>query len=90
MGKDLFVAYGCDACHGHAGVAVSETPDLRVRLPADVEYLQAVLDGAVVARGMPAVELGDEGVEALRAYLVNLAWDAHEAQDGAAGDRATH
>ena len=35
-------------------------------------------------------ELGDEAAAALRAYLVNLAWDAHEAQDGAAGDRATH
>ena len=35
---------------------------------------------------MPAFELADDGVQALRAYLVNLAWDAHEAQDGASGD----
>ncbi len=89
-GKDIFVAYACDACHGHAGVAVWETLDLRVRLPADVEYLQAVLDGALATRGMPVVELGDDGVQALQAYLINLAWDAHEAQDGASGDRATH
>ena len=63
-GEGLFEAYGCDACHGHAGVAVWETLDLRVRPPANVEYLQTVLDGALTSRGMPAIELGDEGVEA--------------------------
>ena len=60
--------------------------DLRIRPPASVEYLQTVLGGALAARGMPAFELADEGAAALRAYLVNLAWDAHEAQDGASED----
>ena len=32
---------------------------------------------------MPAFELADDGVQALQACLVNLAWDAHEGQDGA-------
>ncbi len=43
-----------------------------------------ILAGELVLTG------ADEGVEALRAYLVNLAWDAHEAQDGAAGTESTH
>ena len=85
-GKDIFVAYGCDGCHGHGGVAVWETLDLRVRPPANLQYLQTVLGGALAARGMPVFEMADDTAEALRAYLVNLAWDAHEAQDGASGD----
>ena len=82
-GKDIFVAYGCDGCHSHGGVAVWETLDLRVRPPAN---LQTVLGGAFAARGMPVFEMADDTAEALRAYLVNLAWDAHEAQDEASGD----
>ena len=39
--------------------------------------------GALAVRGMPAFELADDGVQALQACLVNLAWDAHEGQDGA-------
>ena len=85
-GKDIFVAYGCDGCHGHGGVAVWETLDLRVRPPANLQYLQTVLGGALAARGMPVFEMADDTAEALRAYLVNLAWDAHEAQDEASGD----
>ncbi len=83
-GAEIFVAYGCDGCHGHAGVSVGgASTDLRLRPPASAEYLRAVLDGALVARGMPTVEMTDDGVEALHAYLVNLAWDAHEGQDTA-------
>ena len=88
-GAELFTAYGCEACHGHAGVAVWETLDLRVRSPASLEYLQAVLGGALAPRGMPAFEMDDEGAQALRAYLINLAWDAHEAQADASGDAGT-
>ena len=47
---------------------------------------KTVLGGALAARGMPVFEMADDTAEALRAYLVNLAWDAHEAQDGAPGD----
>ena len=83
-GAEMFVAYGCDGCHGHGGVSVGgASTDLRLRPPATPEYLRAVLDGALVARGMPTVEMTDEGVEALHAYLVNLAWDAHEGEDTA-------
>ena len=82
-GGDLFEAYGCMTCHGPEGVAVVAELDLRTRLPGSVEYLQTVLGGALTARGMPAFEMTDEGAEAVRAYLVDRAWDAHEAQEGA-------
>ncbi|MDE0350226.1 MAG: cytochrome c, partial [Gammaproteobacteria bacterium] len=82
-GNDLFEAYGCMTCHGPEGVAVVAELDLRTRLPGSVEYLQTVLGGALAARGMPAFEMTDEGAEALRAYLINRAWDAHEAQEAA-------
>ena len=85
-GAGLFEAYGCMVCHGPEGVAVVAALDLRIRPPASVEYLQAVLGGALAPRGMPAVEMTDDGAEALRAYLIDLAWDAHEAQDGGSRD----
>ena len=44
------------------------------------ENLQTVLGGALAARGMPVFEMADKTAEALRAYLINLAWNAHEAQ----------
>lgn len=84
-GGGVFEAYGCMTCHGPEGVAVVAALDLRIRLPTSVEYLQTVLGGALVARGMPAMEMTDEGAEALRAYLVDRAWDAHEAQEAASG-----
>ena len=81
-GAELFDAYGCMTCHGPEAVAPVAALDLRMRPPASVEYLQTVLGGALVTRGMPAVAMADEGAAALRAYLINLAWDAHEAQEG--------
>ena len=50
---------------------------LRVRLPANLEYLKAVLGGALALR-MPEVPLDDASTEALYAYLVNTAWSAYE------------
>ena len=84
-GKDLFEAYGCMTCHGPEGVSAVAVLDLRMRPPASVAYLQTVLGGALAARGMPAMPMTDEGAEALRAYLVDRAWDAHEAQEAASG-----
>ena len=79
------------ACHGHAGVAVSETLDLRVRLPADVEYLQAVLDGAASWRA--ACRPSSWGTRAWRpcgpTWSISPGTPTRR-RDGAAGDRATH
>ena len=78
-GSTAFESYGCSTCHGRQAVALGGTvPDLRVRPPASLEYLQAILDGALKSRGMPAFELDSDTEKALYAYLINSAWDAHE------------
>ena len=78
MGEVIYKFAGCVACHGFGGQSVGgAAPDLRVRLPANLEYLKAVLGGAFEPR-MPAVPLDDASTEALYAYLVNTAWRAYE------------
>ena len=78
MGETIYEAAGCVACHGYGGQAVGgAAADLRMRLPANLEYLKAVLGGALAPR-MPQVEVDDASIEALYAYLVNTAWSAYE------------
>jgi len=79
-GQEIFEIHACSSCHGGEGESVGGTAsDLRLRLPVP-EVLDAVLGGALAARGMPPYELSKEDREALHAYLVNKAWDAYEAQ----------
>ena len=81
MGEAIYEVAGCVACHGYGGrSAGGAAADLRMRLPANLEYLKAVLGGALAPR-MPEVELDDAGTEALYAYLVNTAWRAYEDAD---------
>jgi outer membrane protein assembly factor BamB len=78
MGEAIYEGAGCVACHGFGGQSVGgAAADLRVRLPANLEYLKAVLGGAFEPR-MPAVPLDDASTEALYAYLVNTAWREYE------------
>ena len=79
MGKTIYeVGAGCVACHGYDVQSVGGgAPDLRMRLPANIEYLKAVVGGALAPR-MPQVEVDDANIEALYAYLVNTAWRAYE------------
>ena len=78
MGEAIYEMAGCVACHGYGGQSVGgAAADLRMRLPANLEYLKAVLGGAFAPR-MPVVELDDASTEALYAYLVNTAWRAYE------------
>ena len=78
MGEAIYEGAGCVACHGFGGQSVGgAAADLRVRLPANLAYLKAVLGGAFEPR-MPAVPLDDTSTEALYAYLVNTAWRAYE------------
>jgi len=79
MGKVIYEEVaGCVACHGFDVQSVGGgAPDLRMRLPPNIEYLKAALAGAFMPR-MPKVELDDASAEALYAYLVNTAWRAHE------------
>ena len=78
MGEASWEGGGCVACQGFGGQSVGgAAADLRVRLPANLEYLKAVLGGAFEPR-MPAVPLDDASTEALYAYLVNTAWREYE------------
>ena len=82
MGEAIYELAGCVACHGYGGQSIGgAAADLRMRLPVNLEYFKAVLGGLLAPR-MPKVELDDVSSEALYAYLVNTAWNAHE------GDKA--
>ena len=48
-----------------------------MRVPPNLEYLTEVLSGAS-APAMPAMEMDENQIEALYAYLVNTAWRAYE------------
>ena len=78
-GAEAFESYGCPICHGRNAESLGGTvPDLRLKLPATLEYLQVVLGGSLKSRSMPAIEVDDVTAKSLLAYLVNTAWDAHE------------
>ena len=82
MGEAIYELAGCVACHGYGGQSIGgAAADLRMRLPVNLEHFKAVLGGLLAPR-MPKVELDDVSSEALYAYLVNTAWNAHE------GDKA--
>ncbi len=83
--------WGATGAEPESAVPPNPTPPIPYRHPRGVPFRRGDPDGlafraALAVRGRPAFELADDGVQALRAYLVNLAWDAHEAQDGASGD----
>ena len=51
-------------CHArNTGGLGGRVPDLRVNVPASVEYLQAVLDVALKFTGMPAFEVDDQSAK---------------------------
>jgi quinohemoprotein ethanol dehydrogenase len=63
----------CAVCHGFGAVSGGVLPDLRRSDPEVYDQLaDVVLRGAYLARGMPAFAdyLGDEDVEAIRAYVL--------------------
>ena len=81
-GGEAYLVYGCNTCHGSGLESVhGAAPDLRLKLVANLEYLKAVLGGALASRGMPAFPMTEGDAESLYAYLVNGAWDAFENQD---------
>jgi mono/diheme cytochrome c family protein len=86
-GQVIFEQNLCVDCHGlFAESAGGAVPDLRLRQPPDVAYLNAILrEGARVPRGMPKFDyLKPADIEAVYAFLIDQAWDAYEAQQGAA------
>ncbi|MDH4109149.1 MAG: c-type cytochrome, partial [Gammaproteobacteria bacterium] len=77
-GKFLYHRH-CVACHGDAAVSAGMLPDLRATPMLHGDAFQSVvLGGALVDRGMVsfAEELDENGVEAIRAYLVARAHES--------------
>jgi mono/diheme cytochrome c family protein len=69
-------------CHGLGFEAAGgSVPDLRIEQPS-LELMNAVVrGGALKAAGMPQFEsLSPADIEAIRAYLINRAWEDYEAQ----------
>ncbi len=80
QGAALF-ARSCAICH--ANVDYGLTPDLRrMDASAHAAFKPIVLQGAYRFRGMPQWDdvLNDEQADAIHAYLIDLAWNAFEAQ----------
>jgi len=72
------VAGHCAICHGGALEAGGTAPDLRTSsVPVSTEALRAVLNGALVADGMPRFEeLTSEEIEGIRHYVRQRARDS--------------
>ena len=75
-GGAVYAGY-CSVCHGPVGMSSGSIPDLRYSpmLLSEETFHAIVLDGALLARGMPgfAADIGAVEAEALRAYLLGLA-----------------
>ncbi|MFO7278308.1 MAG: PQQ-dependent dehydrogenase, methanol/ethanol family [Pseudomonadota bacterium] len=79
-GGRLF-ARNCSLCH--ANVDYGMTPDLRrMSAATHTAFKGIVLGGALRFRGMPAWDdvFNEAQVEAIHAYLIDLAWRSYEAQ----------
>ena len=75
-GKDIFEQQACNACHGDRGVGTAAAPKL---IGVGAKYDAAKIEGLLrhptdkmTAGGMPAVEVNDEDLKALVAYLQEL------------------
>jgi quinohemoprotein ethanol dehydrogenase len=86
-GKGLFTANACDYCHGPGAERwTMSVPDLR-KSSADThaEFLGIVIGGARSGKGMPRFDaMTIEQGEAIRAFIINQAWAAYNAQQRAA------
>jgi ubiquinol-cytochrome c reductase cytochrome b subunit len=76
QGESLFVAQGCNACHGDGGVGGGIGPRLvGIVKKYDKQKIESLLRSptpAMLAGGMPAVELKQEDLDQLVAYLQSL------------------
>jgi quinohemoprotein ethanol dehydrogenase len=84
-GQDLYVK-NCAQCHSSIDGRGSGIPDLR-RMDAGTheQFLAIVLGGSRADRGMGSFAdlLSEDEAEAVRAYLIDLAWKAYAAQQPA-------
>jgi ubiquinol-cytochrome c reductase cytochrome b subunit len=75
-GKEIFEAQGCNACHGDNGVGTAAAPKLvGVGAKYDAAKIEALLHtptAKMTAGGMPPVQLKDDEMKPLIAYLQSL------------------
>lgn len=75
-GESLFVAQGCNACHGDGGVGGGIGPRLiGIGKKYDKQKIESLLRSptpAMLSGGMPAVDLKQDDLDQLAAYLQNL------------------
>ncbi|PZQ21508.1 MAG: PQQ-dependent dehydrogenase, methanol/ethanol family [Sphingopyxis macrogoltabida] len=77
----IYYAFACGACHGAELHSAGTAPDLRESgMAADyASFAQVVQGGALQARGMPKVDIGDEDLRNIYQYI---RWSAREAKAG--------
>jgi mono/diheme cytochrome c family protein len=74
-GESLFVAQGCNACHGDGGVGGGIGPRLvGIEKKYDQQKIESLLRSPTPAMlsGMPAVDLKQDDMDQLIAYLESL------------------
>ncbi len=82
LGATMFHDNGCEGCHGIGAKSIGGgIPDLRMRQYSQ-EYIRAVMDGALVSRGMPKFDyLSDSHLVAINSFLLGKAWESYEDED---------
>jgi quinohemoprotein ethanol dehydrogenase len=89
-GKSLYTANACDYCHGPGGERwTMSIPDLRkANAATHAEFLGIVIGGARAEKGMPQFpDMSAAQGEAIRAFLINQAWAAYDAQQAAGAQK---
>jgi quinohemoprotein ethanol dehydrogenase len=85
MGEAVYSLQGCDTCHGEHAVngAHTSAPDLRKASATTYGSFEGIVrGGARKDRGMPMFLEGvsHDDVEAIKAYVLDRAWNAYDAQ----------
>ena len=82
LGATMFHDNGCEGCHGMGAKSIGGgIPDLRMKQYSE-EYIRAVMDGALVSRGMPKFDyLSDSHLVAINSFLLGKAWESYEDED---------
>jgi quinohemoprotein ethanol dehydrogenase len=85
-GRAIWDASGCELCHGYTAIGPEQAsvPDLRKSAAVTSDLFGGiVLGGLNGPKGMPSFRdsLKAEDLPALRAFIVNQAWNAYEAQE---------
>ena len=87
LGRALVISYACDYCHGGPNLqaTMNNIPDLRMANAATHAALdKIVIGGAYEIKGMPRFpDMPPEDLERIRAYILDRAWAAYDAQQAA-------